>query len=537
MKNINNIILALLLITLTISCTKEPEFFSEPYSDAAPNIGITIDRSQFPTPSIGAPGIEVTMKVTGLEQYKDKAKFQFNGQRAEIISITNSEVKVKVPLFASTGPTSIIVDDVIVFGPLFTVEGVVRIDPTWVAHIGTNGSVINRWVNQDGRVIYVGGFTNYNNKGLVRRNNRLVRTYSNGNFDGTWRTGEGANGELHSVVQIGNRYYIGGGFRGYGEKRENISNLTSLNLNGEIDTLGVHPWRRPDQADTIKYVPFFNGGFNTTVTNLFESDGKLLVGGHDIRYYVSRDYLQSNYRETRDTTILDSVEIRHLARLNLDGSIDKTFRFDGSGKAFAGGNGRATIFKHNTGPLKDKIIVYGSFTTFDGVSAGRITRLNADGTIDNTFNPGGAGADFNIYRVTYNETTNKYMVVGEFNNFNGTPIQQICRLNANGTLDNTFTPKVFTGGQPTFAQQLSDGNIVISGLFYAYDNVTRGRFMIVDSSGNLIPELNTTGEFQGSLNQVIETESEDGKRALLLLGSFRMFDSEPADNITRIILE
>src|SRR5690606_12306147 len=104
--------------------------------------------------------------------------------------------------------------------------------------------------------------------------------------------------------------------------------------------------------------------------------------------------------------ILDSTEIRHVARLNLDGSLDKTFRFSGN-TAFSGGNGNIATMLHEEGPHQGKILVYGEFTSFDGQEVGYVTRLNSDGTIDPTFNPGGLGADHYIQRMTYKPVTNK----------------------------------------------------------------------------------------------------------------------------------
>ncbi|MBE8712269.1 DUF5008 domain-containing protein [Sphingobacterium hungaricum] len=538
MKNrIYPIILGFCSLLLVWSCNKEAEFFSEPYPEPKNPLGIIIDRSQIANPATGGPGTVVTIKVAGLQEFQDKAVFQFNGQKAEIVSITATEVQVKVPAFASTGPTAIIVDDIIVYGPEFMVEGIVKVDPTWTAIMGANNSVHNHLVTTDGKIIYVGAFNNYNNKGLVKPTNRLVRTFTDGTYDVSWRTGEGSTGTIYKILQINDRYYISGAFGGYDKKRENISNLTRLNLNGELDTLGVKPWRRPNQSDTTKYVPFFNGGFNNTIQNIYESNGKIIVSGFDIRYYVKRDYLKPNARETRDTTILDSTEIRHLARLNLDGSLDKTYRFTAGGQPFAGANGYVKSMKHESGSLKEKIVVFGSFTRFDEKSTGYIARINADGTIDNTFNSNGNGADFNIDEVTFNPVTNKYMVTGEFKSFNGTTVNRVCMLNADGSLDASFQAKTFLNGFPRYAKQLNDGKIVISGSFGSYAGIVRNGFMIVDAKGDLIPELNTTGQFSGSLSNVVETTSEDGKRALLLMGSFWMFDSEPVNNITRIILE
>ena len=68
-------------------------------------------------------------------------------------------------------------------------------------------------------------------------------------------------------------------------------------------------------------------------------------------------------------------------------------------------------------------------------------RLNADGTLDTTFNPGGAGADAQVNGVVL-QPDGKILIVGYFTSYNGNGAasNNIARLNANGTLDTTFNP-------------------------------------------------------------------------------------------------
>lgn len=517
------------------ACKKDVEFYSEPYMDGKGTIGVIFDRTVSPSPNIGKPGDEVTFRVQGLEKFKDKAIFKVNGEIAEVTDISENEVKIKIPAFASSGVTSLTIDDIVVFGPTFEVDGIIRIDPTWAATIGSNGAIINRFVTPDEKVIYVGSFTNYENKGLVRPINRLVRTFRNGSYDVSWRTGRGANGTLNSILEMDDRYFIAGSFSGYDQRTDNISNITSLHIHGAVDTMGVEPFRRIDQSDTIKYYPTFNGGFNSSISELYEDNGKIIATGN-FRYYVSRQYDKPNFMETQDTVILDSIEIRHLARLNLDGTLDETFRFK-DGKAFSGGNGNIKTFRHEEGALEGKIMVYGEFSKFDDRDVGYVLRLNPDGTVDETFNVGGEGADYYVNNLSYNEKTKKYSLTGNFQTFNGVQSSRMVVLNEDGTVDESFKPRSFGKGTPSFVQQLDDGLFIVSGVFNQYDGVSRQRFMILNPDGSLHPELNTTGQFNGYLNKVIETESEDGKRALLLLGSFSRFDNKEVSNIVRIIIE
>src|SRR5690606_10149398 len=368
----------------------------------------------------------------------------------------------------------------------------------------------------------------------VRPLNRIVRTFSDGTYDPSFRTGSGANGFLTSFLPFGNKYVITGRFSGYGQRTENISNITLLNTNGTIDTMGIHTFRRPDQTDTIKYFPSFNGGTDGYIDEVYEQDGKLIVTGN-FRYYISRRYDEPNLYETRDTVILDSVEARQIIRLNADGSLDKSFRFSGD-KTFQGGNGGIGTYMHQQGTLAGKILVRGEFTTFDGQPAGYITRLNRDGTIDPDFKSG-SGANYYIRSATYNEQMEKYVIAGPFKSYDGTPAVGIAVLNKDGTIDPSFKARTLEGGHAYYAEMLNDGLIVVSGLFTKYDGVTRNGFMVLNPDGSLAPGYNATGAFGGFMSDIVETKTEDNKRALLLMGDFYRFDNEEVNNFIRVVLE
>lgn len=528
---------AILVLAYVVSaCNKKDKEFAAPYEEGMPPLDIEINPTDKMKPETGRPGSEAVMRISGLDRYKDKAIIKFNGEVAEILELTSDQVKLKVPPYASTGVVSITVDDVVIFGPKYNVLGNVSIDATFQVGTGTNGTVSDVLFLEDGKMIFTGGFSDYNKKGIIRPINRLVRTFPDGTYDASFRIGTGANNYLSTILRIGNFYYLAGAFSGYDQRKENISNLTRINLTGTIDTMGIHPFRRPDQLDTIKYYPTFNGGFDGSVSNIYESDQKILVTGN-FKYYINRTYDKPNKLETRDTVILDSTEIRHVAKLNMNGTLDKNFRFKADGKPFAGGNGFVSSLYHKSGSLKGKLLVYGSFSKFDDQSKGYITRLNSDGNIDASFNAQGVGADFNVVSVTFNEQLNKYLVVGGFRKYNGKEAIQIAMLHTDGTLDETFKVKVFEGGNPSFAMQLNDGLIVVSGDFVKYNLVTRNGFMILNPDGSLNADYNTTGLFAGSISKIVETKTEDGKRALLLMGSFDRFNNEEVKNLIRIKLE
>jgi hypothetical protein len=87
-----------------------------------------------------------------------------------------------------------------------------------------------------------------------------------------------------------------------------------------------------------------------------------------------------------------------------------------------------------------KIVVVGSFTTWNNSPANRIVRLNASGSFDSSFNSGD-GANSTIDCVT-NQVDGKYLIGGTYSQYNGISRNGYARLNGNGTndiIDNQIT--------------------------------------------------------------------------------------------------
>ena len=116
-----------------------------------------------------------------------------------------------------------------------------------------------------------------------------------------------------------------------------------------------------------------------------------------------------------------------LVRVNTDGSQDTSFAV---GNGVAPGEFRADGLDLQP---DGQIIVGGNFTRFNNAAAPGIVRLNADGSIDTTFNAGAgaAGRTDVVYAASCSRTA-RYVVGGDFATFNGVTTDGIVRLNADG---------------------------------------------------------------------------------------------------------
>ncbi len=273
-------------------------------------------------------------------------------------------------------------------------------------------------------------------------------------------------------------------------------------------------------------VPTFNGGVLGLITKSFVFNDRIYAIGN------FTNYIRAFYdRSTYDTKVYDVTRVRQMVCMKMDGAMDSTFHYDPTTKQSpAAGNGEVI---DGIQQADGKLILVGGFSTFNGIAANHIVRINLDGSVDPTFKAG-AGADNNITSITYNATTNKILITGTFTTYGGSAKKGVAMLNADGSIDNTFNFGTITSGVATYAAQLNNGRVIVTGNFKSYNNVIRQGFMILNSDASLAAGYNNTGQFIGRVYKIIEATSSFGNPAVILVGSIQRFDNKPFGNIVRV---
>lgn len=535
-----------------VSGCQKSEVYDNPYQGGKLPLGISLNLAMAPDPLEGPAGTVVNFLATGLMPYQKTIEFSFNGEAAEVVSVTESGISVRVPANASTGVITLTVGDQVYFGPKFKVTGKISLDPEFRVSGGANKDVMYALPISDERFIMIGAFTDYDRKGLISPVNRIVRTFKHGTADVTFRSG-GSDGVQNSIVQLGDQYFTAGNFSSFfinnGKSQLlNMDNITRLSDNGDVDSVLVDTYSTthatgPNSPATgkKKAVPAFNGGTSSSISKLFRSGDQIIALGN-FEYYLSHRYEQSKKPVLigsttffGDSVIIDSLKTPQLLRFNKDGSLDKTYRFNAANNTgLAGGNGY--IYSGVMQP-DGKLVVVGSFNKFDETAAGRIVRLTAGGSVDASFNAG-SGADKAVTSITYSDQTKKYLITGSFKNFNGAAADGIAMLNEDGSLDNSFMSKGFSsGGSASYARQLSNGLILVSGSFDSYNNIVRSGFMVLTASGDLAAGYNAIGNFSGFVRDVYESKNSSGQLTVMIMGGFNQIDGSPVNNITRLVFE
>lgn len=366
------------------------------------------------------------------------------------------------------------------------------LDATFITGTGLDSiypTYINSIVRQpDGKLLIGGVFESYN--GTTCEN--IARLNSNGTIETAFSTGtySGTTAAVNAIViQSNGKILLGGAF---GNCKGYIRNqIASLNANGSFDT-GFYPY-------------FVNGnGPNNLVSAITTlPDGTMFVGGYFETY--------------------NGIAVKNFAKLKADGTIDPTFN---PGTGPNSGVQKILVLPSN------KIMIVGDFTSYNGITANRIARLNADGTLDTTFNMGGSGSPSAIHTIAL-QADGKMIIGGDFYNYNGSPGDFIARINANGSKDTSFNNR--PGGSVWSLLIQTDGKIIVGGTFATYnDTVATGAIIRLNSDSTLDTTFNTggTGATGGGFQVISTSRQADGK--IIVTGAFNAYNNIPNRNIVRI---
>ncbi|MGD9590003.1 MAG: FG-GAP-like repeat-containing protein [Pyrinomonadaceae bacterium] len=342
-------------------------------------------------------------------------------------------------------------------------------------------------VQPDGKILISGGFTVFNGVGR----NRIARVNSDGSLDTAFDPGIGLDvGNNAFAIQPDGKILIAGGFPSYnGIARKGIARL---NEDGSLDTT----------FDSGLEINFTLGAI------ALQPDGKILIGGN------FQDY--------------GGIEINRIARLKSDGSLDTSFDPGSGASSFV----TAIVIQPD-----GKIMIGGSFSSYNNVIKGRIARINSDGSLDTTFNTGpSANAGFNsIVEDISLQQDGKIFVAGEFTAYRGIDRSGIVRINVDGSIDASFDPG--TGVSPVqFVQAMklqADGKVILAGNFQSYNGVSRVGIARVNNDGSLDTTFDPGTGTGGSSFVNDFALQQDNK--ILLVGSFRTYDSVTVSGFVRIL--
>ncbi|MBU1720748.1 MAG: T9SS type A sorting domain-containing protein, partial [Bacteroidetes bacterium] len=286
-------------------------------------------------------------------------------------------------------------------------------------------------VQNDGKYLIGGDFTSYN--GIPC--NRLARLFPNGDLDTLFRFGTGLSWWVASIVlQPDEKILVGGAF-------------TSFNGESYNKIIRLLPDGSPDTSFHVA-----NGFAEPWVTAMaLQADEKILVAGCFSIYngYFSKGLIRLNHDGSADTTFHTGTSFNNTVEyvaIQPDGKIlaagwftsynnqphTRTIRLFENGDCDASyneGTGFNSIVNKLIVQPDHKITNVGSFTGFDGYTAYNIVRQYMDGPRDFYFYTG-SGFSFSCNSIDM-QKDGKLITGGQFSQFDGTPVNNIARLNNN----------------------------------------------------------------------------------------------------------
>ena len=355
---------------------------------------------------------------------------------------------------------------------------------------GANKTVKAIVIQPDGKIIVGGFFTSYNGQPA----NYLLRLNADGSRDVTFNVGgTGPNMYVKCLaLQADGKILVGGIFTAYNGlavdaliclNADGSANRTYTTTNGfyNVTTIGIQPDGRlliarkfshhlirinTDGTTDPGFITSFSGYGPYDLYEVYATatqvDGKIMAGGYFRRYATGSTFggiVRTNSNGTRDQSFNDNTPVQQGdPQVDVGTGDVYTIAIQPDGKILIGGN----LDYYTTRKLNSNV---------NGV-----TRLNADGTIDPSFNPYGSGANGTVYALAF-QPDGKILMSGGFTNYNGSVVKRLVRLNTDGTLDNSFNFNKAGADSTIYAMALLPGNnkFLIGGDFSSYNNTGKNR--------------------------------------------------------------
>lgn len=337
--------------------------------------------------------------------------------------------------------------------------------------------------------------------------------------------------------QTDGKILLGGDFfiQGNGIIFPQFSSLSRFNANGTIDRvlaptgsvfpssgfIAIQPDGRilavtingtsitrfnPDgSADTSFHVPSITGPCVSLSSAAIQSDGKIVFAG--------------------TFTAINSFGTTNVGRLNADGSVDTTFSVAGGSPC---GPVNCLALQAN-----DQILIGGNFTSINTNAVQGLTRLNSDGTVDGEFKAPAPNSFSSVSAVAI-QANGQIIVAGSLESPFGQNVASLSRLNPDGSLDQTFRLQI--SGSISSIALMADGQILLAGGWVTSAGVQRSGLGRINSDGTIdfgfdpqIKNPNSLGPPGGPSCAV----QFDGK--ILIGGAFSVVDGQSATSFARLV--
>ncbi len=316
---------------------------------------------------------------------------------------------------------------------------------------GLNNAVFAIAIDSSNSKVYVGGaFSAYNGSGTNA--NRLLRLNYDGSLDSTFTTGIGPNNNVNSIAfeNGSGRIYIGGAFTQFSGTTKNY--FARINPDGTLDSA------------------YASGSPNSSVQ-------KIVLDFVNFKAYLAGSF-----------TSYAGIARKYVAKVDLtNGALD-------TGMVPLGSAFNLAVKDIDADFSSGKLYVAGAFTSYNGVPAPYLLRLNADGSLDSTFTQPGSGLNSPVNSIYFDANMGKLYAGGAFTRFDKVEVNRVMRFNLDGSRDLYFAesgsgPKDSING---LAFDSTNQFLYVGGLFTGFVTNTQAALELINSDSNLISGFNAT---------------------------------------------
>lgn len=277
-------------------------------------------------------------------------------------------------------------------------------------------SIVNTCaIQQNGKIILGGEFGSYNGSPA----NSIIRLNSDGSVDSSFIFPLTNIQKINKIIlQSDGKILVAGNLNtDNSQNGYNRKNLIRLNQDGSIDSSFNQGYFSSAGEFNVQSICYECSFYNILKILVHPVNGKILIAGSFDKY--------------------NDIPVNNIIRLETDGFIDSFFNID------APGSNRVIYdieFETPSNPASN-ILFCGEFTTYNNGSANKMARMDFNGQLDVDFNIGtgtsdntGSGVGHNYIRALKKQSDGKIIVGGKFTSFNGITAGNITRIQGNNGL-------------------------------------------------------------------------------------------------------
>lgn len=357
--------------------------------------------------------------------------------------------------------------------------------PCFECGTGFNNIVYDIDIQSDGKILVGGSFDQYSGQSVTA----LVRLEDTGALNTNFDFTTSYTSNIATIIsESDGKIIVGGMFNKYSGLT--VAGLIRLTSTNELDTTfasdhNIRIFKISKQTDgKILVGGLFSAGTYSGIT-LGSAIARLDTNG----YYDTTLNTGTGFYRTSDPRLWDICELKD-GNILCAGAFTSYSGISASGIVLLDTNG-TLINTFGTGTTSSRFARQSTYDnkiyidapgSFSGITCGGIIRLTTGYTIDETYNYSGIFAGGSIVDILFDDD-GSIIPVGHFTSYSGITANRIIKLNNDGTINNTFNSGTGFDSYTDTIAKLNNGNYIIGGNFWSYNGYGSEKIAVILPDG------------------------------------------------------